>query len=222
MQITTPPTLVKTRHSNCSTDMQERTKLILPSIVSVAAAALLCLAGLALAQTAVTTSSPSLPQAAPASTLAAKPVVANKATKTAAETWDKLTPAQKTALQPLNGNWSSLSDGHKRKWIAVSANFDQFSPQDKTKLHSRMTEWAGLSAKQREQARINFAQNKTLTPKDKQAKWESYKALPPETKQALANIDVAPKPTGAATAAKPVAKDKLVASSPKTDKAPVR
>jgi hypothetical protein len=115
-----------------------------------------------------------------------------------------------------------LTEGHKRKWIAVSANFAQFSPEDKTKLHSRMTDWASLSAKQREQARINFAQTKTLTPSDKQAKWETYKALPPETKQALANINVAPKPTGAATAAKPVAKDKLVASKPNSDKATVR
>jgi hypothetical protein len=218
MQITTPPTQVKTQHSKLPIDMQVRTKLIKTSLGSVAAAALLCFAGLALAQTAVTTMSP----AAPATTLAAKPLVANKTNKTATETWDKLTVAQKTALQPLYANWSSLSEGHKRKWIAVSANFAQFSPEDKTKLHSRMTEWAGLSAKQREQARINFAQTKELTAQDKQAKWESYKALPPETKQALANIDVAPKPTGAATAAKPVAKDKLVASTPKTDKATVR
>jgi hypothetical protein len=209
---------VKTQLSKISPDMQPRTKFIKTSLESVAMAALLCFAGLVLAQTAVTTSQ----TVAPASTLAAKPVVANKATKTATETWDKLTPPQKTALQPLSANWSSLSEGHKRKWIAVSANFAQFSPTDKSKLHSRMTEWASLSTKQREQARINFAQTKELTAKDKQAKWESYKSLPPETKQALANIDVAPKPTGAAIAAKPVAKDKLVASTPKTDKATVR
>ena len=206
--------------------MPDHAYLVKASLESVAIATLLCFAGLTFAQTAVTTTvTPSVtPTAttAPTSALVTKPPITNKSTKSSAETWDKLTPAQKTALQPLNGNWSSLSDGHKRKWIAVSANFEQFSPQDKVKLHSRMTEWAGLSAKQREQARINFAQNKTLTPKDKQAKWESYKALPPETKQALANIDVAPKPTGAATAVKPVAKDKLVASSPKTDKATVR
>jgi hypothetical protein len=115
-----------------------------------------------------------------------------------------------------------LSEGHKRKWLAVSTNFAQFSPADKAKLHSRMTEWASLSTKQREQARINFAQTKELTAKDKQAKWETYKALPQETKQALANIDVAPKPTGAATAPKPIAKDKLVTSTPNADKATIR
>jgi Protein of unknown function (DUF3106) len=171
--------------------------------------ALLSFAGFACAQTI----------SAPAT----KPITANTVTLQAtADTWQSLTPAQKTALQPLNTNWANLTEAQKRKWVAVSANFAQFSPEDKTKLHSRMTEWASLSAKQREQARINFAQTKTLTPSDKQAKWETYKALPPETKQALANINVAPKPTGAATAAKPVAKDKLVASKPNSDKATVR
>lgn len=144
------------------------------------------------------------------------------AVKVSVDTWVSLTPAQKTALQPLSTNWANLTESQKRKWIAVSANFEQFSPKDKETLHSRMTQWAGLSAKQREQARINFAQTKTLTPSDKQAKWETYQALPPETKQALANINVAPKPTGAATAPKPVSKDKLVDSKPNTEKATVR
>jgi Protein of unknown function (DUF3106) len=190
--------------------MQTPAKLVKASLESVALAALLCFAGWVSAQSTAAT------------TQVIKPVPAAKVVKTSADTWDKLTPAQQTALQPLSPSWASLTDGHKRKWIAVSANFAQFSPEDKTKLHSRMTEWAGLSAKQREQARINFAQNKKLTATDKQAKWESYQALPPETKQALANIDVAPKPTGAATAAKPVAKDKLVASTPKSEKSSVR
>lgn len=208
--------------------MLNNANLVKTSLDSVAIAALLCFVGLTFAQTVVaplvtptvaSTATSSI-SAAPAS--AVKPLAANKSTTSAAEAWNKLTPAQKAALQPLNVNWGSLSEGQKRKWIAVSTNFAQFSEQDKTKLHSRMTDWASLSVKQREQARINFAQNKELTAKDKQAKWETYKALPPETRQALANIDVAPKPTGAATAAKPVAKDKLVASSPKTDKATLR
>lgn len=138
------------------------------------------------------------------------------------DTWENLTQAQKTALQPLRTNWVGLTEGQKRKWLAVSANFALFSVKDKETLHSRMTDWASLTAKQREQARINFAQNKTLASSDKQAKWETYKALPPETKQALANINVAPKPTGAATAAKPVGKDKLVATKQNADKATVR
>jgi hypothetical protein len=199
--------------------MLTQTKLVKLGLSSALVAALVAFASLVTAQNTTNLTSTSSAIA----TQAAKPVLAAaKIAKTPAETWDKLTPTQKVALQPLSANWASLTEGHKRKWIAVSANFAQFSPEDKTKLHSRMTDWASLSAKQREQARINFAQTKTLTPSDKQAKWETYKALPLETKQALASINVAPKPTGAATAAKPVAKDKLVASKPNSDKATVR
>ncbi len=195
--------------------MQVNTRLFKLGLSSALVAAVIAFASLVPAQNTTTPSA--------IATQAAKPVsAAAKIVKVPADTWDKLTPEQQTALQPLAAKWASLTEGHKRKWLAVSANFAQFSPKDKETLHSRVTEWASLSAKQREQARINFAQNKTLTASDKQAKWETYKALPPETKQALANINVAPKPTGAATAAKPVAKDKLVASKPNTDKATVR
>ena len=199
--------------------MQDKAKLVKLGLSRALVAALVAFASLVPAQntTATTTTSSDI------ATQAAKPVVAAaKIAKAPADTWDKLTPAQKAALQPLSANWASLTEGHRRKWLAVSANFAQFSPADKTKLHGRMTDWASLSTQQREQARINFAQTKTLTPSDKQAKWESYQALPPETKQALANINVAPKPTGAATAVKPVAKNKLVDSTPKADKATVR
>ncbi len=200
--------------------MLAKTKLVKLGLSSALVAALVAFASLVPAQNATTTAASTTSAIA---TQAAKPVLATtKIAKAPADTWDKLTPAQKTALQPLSASWSGLTDGHKRKWLAVSTNFSQFSPEDKTKLHSRMTDWASLSAKQREQARINFAQNKKLTASDKQAKWESYKALPPETKQALANINVAPKPTGAATAPKPVAKDKLVASTPKADKSTIK
>jgi Protein of unknown function (DUF3106) len=200
--------------------MQVKTKLVKLGLTSALIAALVAFASLVIAQNTTIASTPTSSANAPQ---AAKPVVTTaKIAKTTSDTWDKLTPAQQIALKPLAANWSSLSDGHKRKWLAVSTNFSNFSPDDKTKLHSRMTDWANLSAKQREEARINFAQTKKLTPTDKQAKWESYNALPPETKQALANINVAPKPTGAATAAKPVDKDKLVASTPKADKATVR
>ena len=195
--------------------MKVKAKLVKFGLSSALVTALVTFSSLVPAQNTTTPSA--------IATQAAKPVIAvAKIVKAPADTWDKLTPEQQIALQPLAAKWASLTEGHKRKWLAVSANFAQFSPKDKETLHSRVTEWASLSAKQREQARINFAQNKTLTASDKQAKWETYKALPPETKQALANINVAPKPTGAATAAKPVAKDKLVASKPNTDKATVR
>jgi Protein of unknown function (DUF3106) len=201
--------------------MLVKTKLVKLGLSSALVAALVAFASLVTAQN--TTTPTSTTTSSTLATQAAKPVIAAvKIAKPPADTWDKLTQVQKNALQPLSASWASLTESHRRKWLAVSVNFSQFSPEDKTKLHSRMTGWASLTAKEREQARISFAQNKKLTTSDKQAKWESYKALPPETKQALANINVAPKPTGAATAPKPVANDKLVASTPKADKSTIK
>lgn len=140
---------------------------------------------------------------------ASKPAL-TASTKSTIDGWQALTASQKVALQPLSAVWASLSEAHKRKWLAISANFAQLTPQDKATLHSRMTEWASLSAKQRELARINFVQTKKLSTDDKQIKWQAYQALSAEEKQKLANINVATQPVGAATVVKPVPKDKLV------------
>ena len=79
-------------------------------------------------------------------------------------------------------------------------------------MHSRMNEWVAMSPQQRAAARLNFAKtkelSKELTPDEKKAKWQTYQALSPEEKAKLA-AKATPKPTGAATAVKPVEPQKL-------------
>ena len=79
-------------------------------------------------------------------------------------------------------------------------------------MHSRMNEWVAMSPQQRAAARLNFAKtkelSKELSPVEKKAKWESYQALSPEEKLKLA-ATASPRPTGAATAVKPVEPQKL-------------
>lgn len=132
----------------------------------------------------------------------------NALTTSSGPTWQDLTPAQQVSLRPLAAHWSSLDSARKRKWIALAANYSALAPPEQAKLHSRMTEWASLSRKQRDQARLNFAQSKQISPTQKAATWEAYQALSSEEKQKLAK-SAPPKPAGAATAAKPVAPDKL-------------
>ena len=167
------------------------------AILSAASIALVAFAGTVNAQNAT-----------PPTTI--KPASVAAATKPAIDSWQSLTPAQKLALQPLNAVWGSLTEAHKRKWLALSANFAKLSEQEKITMYGRMTEWAGLSAKQREQARINFAQTKTLSTDDKQTKWQAYQALSAEEKQKLASINKTTLAVGAAPVIKPVPKEKLV------------
>jgi hypothetical protein len=101
-----------------------------------------------------------------------------------------------------------MTEAHKHKWLALSRNFGAIPPADQAKLHSRMTEWAALSPQQRTQARLNFAEAKSVPPDERKAKWEAYQALSAEEKHKLAARAPAKTPPTAA-AVHPVPSQKL-------------
>lgn len=115
-------------------------------------------------------------------------------------TWAELTAEQQQSLGPLAASWKTLTEAHKRKWIALSANYPKMSPPEQARLRSRMTEWAALSPQQRTQARLNFAESEKLPATDKRAAWEAYQQLPPEEKKKLAAGATATKPPPPPTA----------------------
>jgi hypothetical protein len=166
---------------------------------------------------------PAVAQAAPTSP-AAKPSVSTKepirpapvrnAPPPRAEshpTWAELTPQQQQSLAPLAASWRGLGEPHKRKWLAISENFHSMPEAEQARLHSRMTEWAALSPRQRDAARLNYAEAQKVSPADKRAKWEAYQALPPEEKKRLAAGHQAAKPVPPPTAiaVHPVPQQKL-------------
>lgn len=137
----------------------------------------------------------------------------NAPTSTTGPAWSQLTPSQQQALAPLASNWNtSMSDPQKRKWLEISKNYAALTPSAQATLNSRMNEWVALNPQQRAQARLNFGKtlelSRQLTPEEKKAKWDAYQALSPEEKQNLA-ATASPRPSGAATAVKPVAPQKL-------------
>lgn len=156
---------------------------------------------------AITASGPGKP---PATALPTKPMASKPV-------WAELTVQQQIALRPLSPGWDTISEAQKRKWLEISKGYPSLTPEGQTIMHSRMTEWVGLSAQQRAQARLNFAQtkelSKELTPEEKKARWQSYQALSLEEKQKLAS-KASPKPAGAATAIKPVPPQKLAVVPP--------
>jgi hypothetical protein len=122
--------------------------------------------------------------------------------------WRDLSARQQRALQPLAPLWNTLTEPHKRKWLAISRNYARLSAEDQEILHSRMTEWAALSNQQRIQARFNFAEVKQLPLDERKAKWEAYQALSEKEKENLAARAVA-RPPGAAATLRPVPIQKL-------------
>ena len=171
----------------------------------------------ALAGTAVEPAGAQVPikEAAGATTSAAKPAAPSK------PLWRDLSARQQRALEPLAEQWDSLTEPHKRKWLALSRNYAKLSTAEQEILHSRMTEWATLSNQQRSQARFNFAEVKQVPVDERKAKWEAYQALSEEEKRELA-ARAKPRP-GAAVSIRPVPAQKLVqlpAATPDTQHTP--
>jgi hypothetical protein len=139
---------------------------------------------------------------------------ADKSIKVTKPEWSDLTPSQKIALLPLRDNWNFLGDTSKRKWIALSVNFQSLAVAEQVKLHARMNEWVTLSQQQRTEARLNFTQSKLVPQSHKSATWEAYQALSPEDKKQLARIENDRK-TKSSSSAK-------VSQAPKLNTAPVK
>ena len=156
------------------------------------------------AQTPTTTPAP-----APKATASAAKSVLPVASKPG---WIELNPQQQQNLKPLAASWDGISEAQKRKWLEVSKNYPSLPAADQAVMHSRMNEWVAMSPQQRAAARLNFAKtkelSKELTPDEKKAKWQTYQSLSPEEKAKLA-AKATPKPSGAATAVKPVEPQKL-------------
>jgi hypothetical protein len=179
-------------------------------LISLLGGMLLAFSVTGFAQPAKSAASASASIKSPTVAPAARPVVSKPV-------WAELTVQQQTALRPLAPGWDTISEAQKRKWLEISKGYPSLTAEGQTIMHSRMTEWVGLSAQQRAQARLNFAKtkelSKELTPEEKQAKWQTYQALSVEEKQKLA-AKASPKPAGAATALKPVSPQKLAVIPP--------
>jgi hypothetical protein len=119
----------------------------------------------------------------PATTLKPAMAVAKAADK---PIWSQLSPAQQLALEPLHAEWDPMESVRKKKWLELANHYASMTPEEQQRVHERMREWVRLTPAQRKVARQNFTQARTIAPNEKTATWESYKQLPDEQKQKLA------------------------------------
>ena len=100
--------------------------------------------------------------------------------------WQDLSATQRSALKPLERDWSGIDAPRKQKWLEIASRFHRMPPAEQQRMSDRMTQWAKLSPEQRGQARQNFQEARQLTPQERQARWEAYQSLTPEERQQLA------------------------------------
>lgn len=111
-----------------------------------------------------------------------------KATAEASEgpPWSSLSTSQKNALTPLEGEWGRIDTTRKVKWLEIANKFPSMSAAEQARIQTRMDEWAKLTPRERGQARMNFKEAQQVPAQERKARWEAYKALPPEQQKQLA------------------------------------
>ena len=67
--------------------------------------------------------------------------------------WKSLTPAQRSALAPLERDWSRIDGPRQEKWLEVANRFPGLPPEEQQRLQQRMVEWGRQSPHQRGAAR---------------------------------------------------------------------
>lgn len=117
--------------------------------------------------------------------------------------WAELSPAQRSALKPLERDWASIDSDRKQKWIDIAGRMPGMPPAERERVQARMTDWARMSPQQRGQARMAYQEAKEVAPQDRQARWEAYQALSAEQKRQLQAKAARPVPPAAPKAAVP-------------------
>jgi hypothetical protein len=76
--------------------------------------------------------------------------------------WERLSAAEQTALQPLRALWPSMNDARRQKWVLIAARLHTLSTHAQTRLRSRMAHWAAMTPQERAAARIGYLRVKSL------------------------------------------------------------
>jgi len=100
--------------------------------------------------------------------------------------WKDLTPAQRTALEPLGAEWDQVEPIRKQKWLAIAKRYTAMKPDEQLRVQERMRQWVRMTPDERRQVRENFARAQKVAPSKKSTDWENYQQLPDEQKKQLA------------------------------------
>lgn len=99
--------------------------------------------------------------------------------------WAELTPAQRSALAPLQQEWNTLGPENRAKWLQVAARYPGMSEAERVRMQARMEAWSRLSPQERGQARLRYQQAQTVSPQERRERWEQYQALPADQRRQL-------------------------------------
>lgn len=107
------------------------------------------------------------------------------------QSFAELSPAERSILSPLAGEWDAMSAARKKKWRELAERYPRLTDEEKQRLTARMQGWARMSPEDRRAARDQFRAMQgadALRPEAREQlkqQWQRYRDLPPEERSRL-------------------------------------
>lgn len=146
--------------------------------VVLAAACLLAMPCMALAQASPAIPMQNAPRLAPTDTGAPQQPLA----------WSSLSPGQQRMLAPLQGQWDQLHPQRQHRLAQNAVRWAALPPAHQQQIQERLTRWANMTPEQRRQLRENARAFRNLTPEERakvSAAFRKFQSLSPAERQAL-------------------------------------
>lgn len=94
----------------------------------------------------------------------------------AAPAWRALTPTQRAALAPMDGQWDILPGIQRDRLLETAKHYPSMTPEQKKRYHDRLKKWSQLTPGQREAARKRYREFKKLPAKERERIRQKLKA----------------------------------------------
>lgn len=102
--------------------------------------------------------------------------------------WSDIAPAQQQVLAPLKDDWVNIEGPRRVKWVEIAKRFSSMTPEQQTRIQTRMKQWASMSAEERAQVRERYKKLKEMPPEKRDEvvrKWREYESLTDDEKDSL-------------------------------------
>jgi len=109
--------------------------------------------------------------------------------------WSQLTIEQQQILAPLAGEWNTLAERPKKKWLLLAKRYPKMKPDQQLRIQTQMKDWAKLTPQQRAIARENYKKLAKQPPEKREVvkqKWHESQQQKQDLSKSAATIPAAP------------------------------
>lgn len=99
--------------------------------------------------------------------------------------WADLTPAERSALAPIQRGFDALDAQQRRKWRAFVPRFERMSPKERQNAQSKMERWARMTPEERLAARAQALRDREQSRSHRSESWEKWRGLSESEREAL-------------------------------------